>query len=100
MLAVEPDPAAGARSRRRAARARLGEHGFDRVVPGGPKRRRVHPDAGFHHRLFDVVAHEHLSRVAPQSIHGGLHAPVGLLGAVAETHDPRGGVAQVVLGFL
>jgi hypothetical protein len=82
--------AAGARQR--GGSEHLVEHGVDL----GPQLLRVGCDAGLGQPPFDVGRAEELLHVGPHNVQGGLHPPVRLRGAVAETHRPTGCVVAVV----
>src|SRR5690606_26829895 len=76
------------------------EGSADGLVPTGTKPDGFHSQTARHCLLVDLVDQEHLAGVPPQAVDSGLHAPMALVGPVAQAYQPRLGMTEVIARLL
>src|SRR5690349_7144280 len=79
---------------------RLVHHVGYRLEPWRAQARGIDRDAGIDQPALAVTGLEHLAGEGPEQVDRVLRAAVAFLGAVAETHDPLRGMAEVIGAFL
>ena len=83
-------------ARLRQLKRRLSQDPAHMMEPGFAQAGKIEGDSLAQQSVVHVIHLEHLSRVRPEIIDGGLHPFVAFVSAVAEDHHPVAAAPQVI----